>query len=164
MKCQVCDSKMSKECSICAKALCKDCALFLQRDDFLYHPKPPRQFQKSVFCFECFEKNIAPELNKYKQAIISSKEVMLVRKSYRGKLPLLQKAKAPHFVKNHTDKKEATLHLAFLARWNGFDSVVEFEENCEKVRDNGFERKAWSAGGLFVNLDMKRFRPDPDST
>jgi hypothetical protein len=136
---------------------------FLQEDSFKYHPKPPK-FTPGAYCELCFQKHLAAPLEKYNTTVEASKDVLLVRKSFKGFLPIKTKGKDIVTVKNHTDKQDATMHLAFLASWNGFDVVVKFDEECEKVRYHGWEKKAWKASGHFVTMDMSRFHGEPDST
>lgn len=163
MSCKICSSKSQYTCLECEGAVCKNCVHFLNKEDFQYHPKPPK-FNLGAYCDVCFNKHLAEPLENYRNTLEAAKEVTLVRKSYKGFLPILTKNKDITTVKNHTDKQDATMHLAFLAKHSGYDFVVYFDENCEKVRYHGWERKAWSASGQFVRLDPKRFHAEPDST
>lgn len=163
MSCKICSAKSQYTCLSCEGAICKNCVHFLEKDSFAFHPKPPK-WNPGAYCDVCFQKHLAADLHKYQEVEEAAKEVLLIRKSYKGFLPILRKNKENTTVKNHTDKKSATMHLAFLALWNGYDSVVHFSEECEKVRNSGWERKAWKASGLFVTLDKKRLRVEPDSS
>jgi hypothetical protein len=102
-------------------------------------------------------------LARYNETLERAREVTLVRPNFQGFLPILKKAKAPVEVKDVPDRDQAVLHLGFLAAWEGFDAIAQFETVNRKVRNFGWEKKAWSAKGLFVCLDYKRFRPADES-
>lgn len=104
-----------------------------------------------------------PELARYDEVLARSEVVVVVYDSYRGFVPCLRKAKEPTRVRAGDAGRGIVIQrLKFLAAWDGFDAVIELETKAEKVRNHGWETKAWSGQGLFACLDHKRFRP-PES-
>lgn len=160
MACGICLKKTVHECAECQKEVCKDCVRFLEKEQFRFHPKPPKCFQHRQFCVDCYAELVEPELEKYRAAEEASGSVVLIRKSFRGFVPVLQKAKAPTEVKRHVDKNDALNHLLFLAAWNGYDAIMDYEGTAKKIRNHAWEKREYSASALSVRLDRKRFRPE----
>jgi hypothetical protein len=161
MACGLCrQTKTIHDCSECKKSLCKDCVRYLEKEEFRFHPKAPKIFQQRQFCVDCYAELIEPEMAKYKEAFDRSYQITLIRKSFRGFVPILQKAKAPLLVKDHVDKGDAIAHLCFLTAWYGYDAMMDVEAVAKKIRNHAWEKKEWSASALPVKLDRKRFRPE----
>lgn len=161
MECGIClHPKTVRECLGCGKPLCKNCVRFLEKEEFRFHPRPPKLFQHRQFCVDCFDRDVEPELAKYREVAARAEDVVIVRKSYRGFLPVVQKAKTLTEVKRHVDKGDAIEHLSFLAAWAGYDAITELETEGKKIRNHAWEKTEWSARALPVKLDRTRFRPE----
>lgn len=161
MACQLCAApKTTNTCEACAAEICKNCVVFNNPEGYQFHPAPPESLKPKIFCADCFERDAAPLLAEYNEVMERAREVQIISRFFRGPIPLIKQARVPTTVDNHTDEKEATLHLAFLAAWEKFDTVIKFEATPTKVRNHGYQRMSWKATGLFVNLDHRRFRPE----
>jgi hypothetical protein len=161
--CELCRAPKSvRACEECGRDTCKNCLVHLAPEALAFHPDPPPFAKKSAFCVDCHEALVAPELAHYAEVLERSREITLVRPNYRGHLPVTKKAKNPTEVKDEIDRDEAVAHLCFLAAWEGFDAIIQFGTESRKLRHFGWEKKNWSASGLFVCLDYKRFRPQED--
>lgn len=152
--------KTVRECAECRRALCRDCVRYLEKEEYRFHPKPPKAFQNRQFCMDCYAELIEPELARYRETAKRADDVILIRKSYKGFVPVLQRAKEATVVRRHADKRDALEHLLFLAAWNGYDAITEFETEAKKIRNHAWEKREWSASALPVKLDPKRFRPE----
>jgi hypothetical protein len=162
--CEVCAApKANKRCGECGRSVCKNCVNFLSQDQFRFHPEPPAFAKVGVFCAECFDRLVRPELEHYEEVLARSEQVTLVGSSYRGYIPCLKKAKDPSEVTDDAGRGIAIWRLKFLAAWQGYDSVIELEAEHRKIRNHGWESKVWSARGHFVCLDHARFRPPEES-
>lgn len=158
--CPLCRSqKPLRACEECKTPICRDCATFLEKETFRFHPELTRTLQQSHFCFQCYEKHVSPELEKYQEVLERCKEVTVVSKSFRGLVPCLKKKQEVSRVKNHLDERVAVWHLRFLAAWNGFDAVVGMVTEGVQRRRHGYEHTEWSAKGHFANLNRRRFHP-----
>jgi hypothetical protein len=161
MNCDLCGApKGTKSCGECERHVCKNCVRFLANDHLRFHPLPPPWAGSGVFCVECYDDFVAPEVAKYDEVFARSEHVRIIHDTFHGFIPTFKKAKFP------TEVKEADLgrgiaiqRLKFLAAWEGYDSVVQLSTTGDKVRNHGWETKAWSAKGLFANVDYKKFRP-----
>ena len=137
--CELCKApKAPKTCGECGIAICKNCVRFLANDHMRFHPDPPPWSQKGIFCVECFERDVAPELERYDEVAARAENVKVVFDTYHGFIPCLKKAKETVRVeKNDLGKGIALQRLKFLAAWQGFDAVIETKVEAEKVRNHG---------------------------
>lgn len=163
-QCELCQApKAAKSCAECGRAACKNCLCFLEQDKFRFHPEPPAFATKGIFCFECFESLVKPEVERYDEVLARSEKVTLIPISYRGYVACLRKAQYPTEVEAEAGKGIAVWKLKFLAAWQGYDAIVDLEAENRKTRNAGWESKVWNAKGLFVALDHAKFRPPPES-
>lgn len=163
MNCELCQApKTVKSCELCGKRVCKNCVQFLEKEEFRYLPKIPKSLQHKVYCHDCFEARVRPEKERYEEVMEAAREVVFLSKNYRGLIPVKRKAKEPVSVKRHADKKEAVLHLKFLAALAGYNAVIYGETDFKKIRDHAWETKEWSATGVpaFVDIEKMRFYED----
>jgi hypothetical protein len=133
--------------------------LFVDREQFPYHPKPSRILQRTTFCADCHAEKVQPELDKYAAVAEAAESVLVIRKSYRGFVPTLRKENEVHTVKRHLAERLAIRHLQFHAAWFGWNALVQLETTFQKVRNHGYEHKEWTASATFAHVDLKRFRP-----
>ncbi len=163
--CELCGAaKAHKECGECGRMACKNCLNYLEQDQLRFHPDPPAFVMHGIFCAECYESLVKPELDHYEEVLARSEKITLVRTSYRGYIPYLKKAKDPSEVVDDAGRGIAIWRLKFLAAWQGYDTVIELEAEHRKIRNFGYESKVWSARGHFVCLDHVKFRPPEEST
>lgn len=163
--CELCQApKATKTCSECERHVCKNCVEFLEQDKFRFHPAPPSFVGKGVFCTDCYESLVRPEVEKYDEVQARSELVKFVRNSFRGYIPTFRKAKFPVEVKDEAGRGQALLKLKFLCAWEGYDTVINMEVEHSKTRNHGWESKVWAARGTFVDLDHAKFRPPEEST
>jgi hypothetical protein len=162
--CDLCGApKAIKTCGPCEREVCKNCVAYLAPDQFRFHPAPPEFSKFGVFCIDCFENEVRAEVERYNEALERSEKVKIVRSSYHGYIPCLRKAERDTEVKDDAGRGIAVWRLKFLCAWEGFDTVIHLDTKHKKVRNEGWETKSWSASGLFVDLDHKKFRPPEES-
>lgn len=158
MSCVVCRAeKVIKTCALCKGAVCKDCVQYLSRQRFLFLPKPPNFMNHAQYCVTCFDSKIAPELAAYDAVVEEAKEVTVIVSTYRGQIPVIQKSPRVVEVRDHADKDEAILHLAYLARLGGWNSIIEVKLEPKKVRNHAFESTSWSGTALPAKINVERF-------
>ncbi|MGE3262157.1 MAG: hypothetical protein AB7K68_10285 [Bacteriovoracia bacterium] len=161
MACQLCAApKDTNTCEACEARVCKNCVVFNNPERYRFHPAPPAELKREIFCVDCFERDAAPALAEYDAVLERSKEVKVISKLFRGPVPLVKQARVKTTVNDHVDVNIATMHLKFLCAWENYDSVVKFESEATKVRNHGYQKMSWRATGLFVLLDHRRFRPE----
>ena len=56
-------------CGACNESLCKYCAQFLKPEDFAYVIKRPALLQKDTFCGPCFNAQVEPALDAYRESL-----------------------------------------------------------------------------------------------
>lgn len=162
--CDLCGApKAPKTCGLCERHVCKNCVQFLEADKFRFLPEPPSFAGHGIFCVDCFEEQVRPEVEKYDEVLARSEQVKLVRASFHGYIPVFRKADRPTEVKDDAGRGIATWRLKFLCALAGYDTVIEFEAEHSKTRNHGWESKVWRASGRFVDLDHKKFRPPEES-
>lgn len=162
--CDLCGAPKSvKTCGECEAHVCKNCVKYLEQDRLRFHPELPAFTKHGVFCADCFDYLVQPELEKYDEVLARSEQITIVRSSFRGYIPCFQKADGFTEVKDDAGKGIAVWRLKFLAAWHGYDSIIELEAEHHKHRNFGWESKAWSARGQFANIDHKRFHPPEES-
>jgi hypothetical protein len=163
MSCALCQApKAPKTCGECGAAVCKNCVRFLANDHLRFHPAPPPWAAHGVFCADCFERLVEPEVARYDEVAARAEHVKVVHDTYRGYIPCLKKAKEPVRVETaDAGKGIAVQRLKFLAAWEGYDAVIELTTEGEKVQNFGYGTTIWGASGIFACLDYKRFREDP---
>ena len=159
--CEVCQApKATKTCGECSGSICKNCVRYLANDHLRFHPSPPPWAAQGVFCADCFETLVEPEVAKYDEVMARSESVKVMYDTFHGYIPCIKKAKRSTEVENDDlGRGIAIQRLKFLAAWEGYDSVIELKTTGEKVRNHGWETKSWSASGVFANVDYKKFRP-----
>ncbi len=163
--CDLCAApKAAKSCGECAAHVCKNCVQYLEQDKFRFHPHPPAFAQHGVFCVDCFDALVRPEVERYEEVLARSETIVIVRSSFRGFIPCLKKAERMTEVKDDAGRGIAIWRLKFLAAWEGYDSIIELEAEHHKNRHHGWESKVWSARGQFACIDHQRFRPPEEST
>lgn len=164
-ECELCGApKAVKECGECEAQVCKNCVQYLEQDKLRFHPSPPAFVKHGIFCANCFDTLVRPEIEKYDEVLARSETVKIVRASFRGYIPTFKKAKFPTEVRDDAGRGIAIWRLKFLCAWEGYDTVIEMEAEHSKNRNHGWESKVWAARGHFVDLDHAKFRPPEEST
>lgn len=157
--CYFCGRKALRHCCGCEKPVCKDDTHFVDRELLRYHPKPPKQFNLTHYCPDCYERSILPHVEKYEEVRARAAKITIVRDNYRGLVPCLKRVNTPVTVKRHADEFHATEHMRYLAAEEGYDAIVDFSTEGKQKRNAGWQTTEWSARGYFANLNHKKYRP-----
>jgi hypothetical protein len=157
--CTLCQApKAFKTCDECGADVCKNCVRYLANDHLRFHPAPPPWSKHGIFCHDCYESLVAPELERYDEVMARSETVRIIWDTFHGYIPCIKKAKFPTTVENaDLGRGIALQRLKFLAAWEGYDSVIDVSATGDKVRNHGWETKSWAAKGTFAIVDYKRF-------
>lgn len=159
MPCKLCQApKTVKTCNVCQGDVCKNCVRYFDKEESPFFPKVPRVLQKTVFCFDCFEAKAQPEIEKYNEVLDRAREVIVVKKAYRGPITISKKKNETTTVKRKADEKIAVAQLQFLAAWEGFNAVLQLETDSFSKKNAGWETSEWSATGVFAEIDQEKFR------
>ncbi|MGZ3653376.1 MAG: hypothetical protein ACXVB9_14690 [Bdellovibrionota bacterium] len=160
-ECELCGApKAVKTCGECERNVCKNCVRYLANDHLRFHPEPPSWAKHGVFCADCFDTLVTPEVAKYDEVMERSEHVKVIHDTFHGYIPCFKKAKrSTEVTSEDLGRGIAIQRLKFLAAWEGYDSVIELSTTGTKVRNHGWETKSWNASGVFANVDYKKFRP-----
>lgn len=143
--------KANLVCEVCMQATCKKCAQFVSEDLFSFLENQPECVSHQIYCSQCFNKNVAPELEAYNTAMDAAKNVQVFNKSHVREVRFFSKKQDLVRVVDCADHDEAILRLAFMAAKSGFDSIMETEVSSKKVITNGYQRLVWSATARPTN-------------
>jgi hypothetical protein len=143
-------------CELCHADLCKKCVQFLDAATFSFYTKIPNELSHTHYCQNCYAQTVESALEAYEEIIERARGSYVFFTSHRKQIPLLKKSKDSVRVENCEDRDETILRLAFLAAEQGYNSVMEVEVVCEKVRNEGYQKSAWRAVGIPATVDAEK--------
>ncbi len=155
-----CDScrkpKSGFECEMCESALCKNCAQILDQDTFSFLAEIPETLKHTTYCPQCFDENVAPELETYREVMQRAEEVFVFFTSQRKEIPLIKRSKLSFSVKDNIDRDQTILRLAFFAAKEGYNAITEVEVISEKVRNGAYQTSKWRGTGVPAQIDADK--------
>ncbi len=158
MSCDLCKTpKTIRTCEECGKEICKQCVRYSEREAFRFLPNPSPVLQNQIFCYDCFTDKVEPEIEKYQRTLAAAKEVIYLTKNYKGIIPTLRKAKFPVQVHKHVDRRDAIMHMAFLAAHEDYNAIIQADTVQKQLRNEAYQTSEWSGSGLPVVIDIKKF-------
>lgn len=164
-QCSLCTKpKANLSCCLCKGALCKSCAEFLEEDRFSFLPQSPLACDGTVFCYNCYDLHVAPQISDYDDLLARAGEIRVYSKSQGKETRLIKRKALPVHVKDCADHQETILRLAFLAAHSGHNALVDLELTSRKHKEGSYQKTLWSGSAVPVNLDAKqlsREMPDP---
>lgn len=148
--------KATLSCGVCQEDLCKTCAEFLDAATFSFLPEIPASLGHTYYCPTCFSSEVEPKRAEYDEIMERAREVYIFFTTQRKPLPILMSSKQRVRVLTCEDRDETILRLAFLAAQQGYNGVIQTEVKSEKIRNQAYEKTAWSGSGLPANLDAQK--------
>lgn len=153
--CATCRSpRATLVCDACKDSLCKACdqLTHARLDEF------PAELAGIVHaCSGCFVTQIEPALEAYADLLRQAREIHVFTTNQKASLPILKRAKETISIEGHTDRDSATLELALQAVRLGYNALIEADIVSRKVRDEGYQKMAWSIRARPATLDVERF-------
>lgn len=152
-------------CGLCSESVCKKCVSFVNEEAFAFATHKPEVASHSAYCANCYDTQVAAEVQKYEDALEAARQVRVFFKGQGKSVRALavKKVEAPLTIKNCPDYNECILRLAYLAAENGFNILVDIDIKSEKVRNAGYVHLIWHGTGIPANVELSRFsRTDVD--
>ncbi len=143
-------------CGVCQGPCCKSCVQFLDAATFSFLPEIPGPLGHTYYCGPCHEAEVEPSLLIYQETLERAKGLYFFFSTQRKRFPLIRRSKVKVAVKACEDRNETILRLAFLAAQQGYNSVIEAEVLCEKVRNEGYQKSCWRGVGFPAQVDADR--------
>lgn len=143
-------------CASCQQLVCRDCRGFLDAETlFENDPELINQGQQlgQIFCSTCYESQALPLIQKRQELEANAQGVYYWSKSYRGRIPVLEKSSKVLTVAQCKDRGDAILRLSYEVAKHGYNGLLNLEVQSKKVRNEGYQKMAWSAQGLPVLID-----------
>lgn len=148
--------KATLQCGICESAVCKKCAQFLEEDSFSFLTKVPKDLAHSVYCLQCFDAKVAPELEAYNDTMEKAKDIAIYYKDQSKETRLISRKELPVEVVDCADKEEAILRLAFFAAQGSFNGLIDVDMTSKKIREGAYQTQKWSGTAIPAHIDPKR--------
>lgn len=152
--------KANTECELCLSSLCKRCAESLPKDAFAFLENKPAGLSHSVYCPDCFEREVRAEKEAYDQQYEKAKGVFVYLKQQGEETRLYKRSQRPVKVSACPDREEALLRLAFQAVGLGFNGLLDVDLRSEKVRNGGYQKLIWHGTGIPFQADAERLERD----
>jgi hypothetical protein len=145
--------KAKLKCGLCASDLCKTCANFLEEDQFSFLPEIPEELSKGIYCTNCFEEKVAPEIETYEGIMARARQVYIFNTTQGKETRLFKRTEAPLLVTDCADHNETVLRLAFLAARAHFNAVIDMDVNSKKYKDGSYTILKWTGTGIPTQVD-----------
>lgn len=113
-------------------------------------------------CPDCNEKVFNPIFEQYQNNLELAKSLPIWPKTYRGKIPILNKSIQNISISDCKDRKLALLKMAFQAIELGFNALSDVEINQIKIRDHGYQKMLYNGTAKAINADRSKLI-DPES-
>ncbi len=163
--CNSCGSTKSKlACESCQTSVCKNCIQFIDDERFVLNPEITKTILHSAYCPNCFEKEVAPIEEKYKQIATAAESILVYDKIQGKETRLLKRLEKPVFAKQCTDRKIALLRLAYFAAEAGFNGIIDVEIKSDKIRNGSYQTTIWSGSGIPTHIEPKKIIKDRSLT
>jgi hypothetical protein len=151
-------TKAPRRCGLCQSALCKNCSVTIPEGGFSCLHPIPEKFSQPFYCPACFTQDVAPELATYETIFTRAKDVFVFSIAKHKQTRLIRRSKILLSVEGCADKQEAVLKLAYLAAKENFNSIIDVEIICEKVRMGAYQTSKWNAKGVPVHMDAEKLQ------
>ncbi|MDR3608813.1 MAG: hypothetical protein P4M08_15720 [Oligoflexia bacterium] len=148
-------SRADTECGLCGGAVCRKCRVFLSEEEFPFAPERPPELRHSYYCGACYSDKVEPFKDSYEATIEQAKGINVLFKNSKSSVRVLRKASAPVRVENGADRDDVILKLAFQAASGGYNAVVDVEVSVQKVRNEGWQKSAWSGSGIPAEIVIR---------
>jgi hypothetical protein len=155
--CSLCRApKLAGNCDLCDSSVCKNCLHFLEESTFSFWEEVPAELSFTHYCSTCQAENVEPALERYQNTMEQAKEVVFAFDTQRRALPILKKSKDKVVIENCVDRDETIMRLAFRAAEQGYTGIIDASVTARKVRNEGYQKSAWTGIGLPANIDIER--------
>ncbi|MNY17090.1 hypothetical protein D3C86_1503880 [compost metagenome] len=155
--CSICHKpKANLECGACHSTICKKCAQFLDEDSFSFLPKVPAELSHTIYCYPCYDKTVAPELQSYEETIERAKHIQVYFNDQGKETRLLKRLEETVHVRECADKEETLLRLAFFAARLNYNGIIDVSITSSKVRSGAYQTLKWTGSGIPAYIDPKR--------
>jgi hypothetical protein len=145
-------SKALLNCGICTVTVCKHCAQILEEDAFSFLDVQKPEMLHTIFCNTCFDEKIAADWADYQQTMEAAKNIEIYFKDQSKETRLMKRIDVVFKVVDCTDRNETLMRLAFKAVKMGFNSVIDVDLVCAKVRMGAYQTQSYSATGVPSNI------------
>lgn len=143
-------------CGVCEASVCKNCLEVLPEGRVPFMQKVPPELTHRNYCQGCYSEHVQPALDRYDQCMEAAEGVFVFFKSQKAQIPLIKKELVVMRVKDFTDRDQAILCLAFWAAEQGHNAILQVEAIGSKVRNEGFQKMAWSAEGVAATVNASK--------
>jgi hypothetical protein len=141
-------------CVSCEAPVCKPCSESLGDPLFVSLEAVPAEHVAGRFCGRCWDAEIAPKLDAYRETMAAAKQVFIFFTTQKKAIPLVRKAKTGVKVDACADRDETILRLAYDAAKDGYNAVVDVEVVAKKVNDGGSNKSSvWRGAGVPALVD-----------
>lgn len=144
--------RVESQCGVCEGAICRKCRIFLSAEEFPHVSGLPPELQHTYYCGACYDDKVAPFKADYEQTLESAKGVDVIYKNSKSVVRVLRRAPETVSVEGARDRDEAILRLAFQAVRAGFHAIVDVEVTSQKIRNEGWQKSAWSGRGVPADI------------
>lgn len=141
-------------CVECEDAVCKSCSESLTDSNFITLESIPSATAEGHFCGQCFDREMAPKIEAYREVLAKAEEVFIFFKTQRNHVPLIKKSKILLSVLDGRDRDQTILHLAYYAAKDDHNAVVDCEVVGKKVNSGGSNKTGvWTGTGFGAVVD-----------
>lgn len=140
-------------CVQCAASLAKNETQFVSEDSFAFLSRPPKHLAIGSYCYQCFDRDVAPELDRYNAKMESAKNVNVFFASQSKESRFVRRIEKPIKVENCQDRDEVVMRLAFLAVEANKNSIVDVDLTSIKVRNGSWQSSLWSGRAIPADID-----------
>src|SRR6185437_16020019 len=151
-QCRAPVSDPASPCELCQAPLCRKCRIFLSEEEFALAGERPPELLHSYYCGACHDEHVIPFQERYQETLEQAKQVNIIYKGSKSTIRVLRKATQAIQVANIRDRDEAILRLAYQAALLGFNAVIEVEVTSQKLRNEGWQKSAWSGHGVPAEI------------
>lgn len=138
----------------------------MDAETFAFLPAMPEGVTEGMYCADCFDQVVGPELAKYEELMEKARNVNMFYASQSKESRFIRRIERPIHVKGCTDREEAILKLAFIAVQLGKNGLVDVELSSSKIRMEAYQTSIWSGRAVPVQVDeavlQRRFAGTPN--
>jgi hypothetical protein len=157
--CKTCRKpKAPYNCGLCEEAICKSCAQFLGEDHFTFLRVLPKELTHTIYCYNCFDDNVATPLADYNETMEKAKDVLIFTKAQTKLTRLLKRVEDPYHVENCEDEQEALLKMSFYAVQDKFNALIDVSTKAKKIIVGSHKKAVWDATAVPMNVNPNEIR------
>ncbi|MDB2426097.1 hypothetical protein N9W41_00980 [bacterium] len=156
--CDVClTNKTILTCGLCNCHSCKTCSEIVAEETFEFLSKIPEKLSHDVYCPNCYDEVVAPELDSYNGIMKRAEAVDVFDKKQGKESRKYHRKEDPIKVTNCFDREETLMRLAFFAAEKDFDIIVDVDLVSRKVTTAGkHKRLIWEGTAVPVAPSIRR--------